>query len=224
MKKISNVLFLSLLIFWACGGGTSNQSENEIVPQDILLPLEETMKTKIGQIKYDGELVNGKYWNDKNGENILLFTRTMEEVTEGVEMPFTNVTLRVYHYADAGNGFNLISEISDSENECDRDNRAKFIIKSITVTDIDKNAYAEVVFAYRLGCTSELSPDGLKLYLTENGHKYGINGNTLVDYGTEKVGGETNIDAEFEKAPREFLEHAKKIWENEQDHNSLVEE
>jgi hypothetical protein len=174
-------------------------------------------KEMVKALPYDGELLYGRSWEDKNGKNILIFTEKTTEKQLYPDEPSTyTINLHAYHFA----GDKLIREVKDFEKDCMFDMRARFIEKSITITDIDEDGYAEVTFVYRLGCTSELSPDGLKLMMLENGEKYAIRGNTLVDYsgdGSNVVGGVTNVDDSFNAIP-EFLAHAKKIWDEQQIH------
>lgn len=225
MRKLFNSLIASLVLLSACGGSnTESQSGvNEAIGQ-ASYPLITFEREKMVKLQFVGEFVDGKAWTDKNGENMLIFTSKMQENPSDDYGPSTNVELRVYHYADSGSGFRLVKEVQDFEKDCGFDNRAVFSKNSVSITDLDQNGFAEVIFVYRLGCTSELSPDSLKLIMLENGNKYAIRGNTLVDYGTEKAGGETSIDPEFEKAPKQFLEHARQIWTKEQEHFQVVKE
>jgi hypothetical protein len=225
MRKLFNSLIASLILFSACGGSNSeSQSEATDAIDQTSYPLKTFEKDKMAQLSYVGEFVDGKAWTDKNGENMLIFTSKMEENPSDEYGPSTSVELYVYHYADPGNGYKLVREVKDFEKDCGFDNRAVFSKTSVSITDLDQNGYAEIIFVYRLGCTSELSPDSLKLIMLENGNKYAIRGNTLVDYGSEKAGGETSIDPEFEKAPKQFLEHARQIWTKEQEHLLVVKE
>jgi hypothetical protein len=225
MRKLFNSLIASLVLLSACGGSnTESQSEANDVIDQASYPLIKFEKEKMVRLHYDGEFVDGKAWTDNNGENMLIFTSKMQENPSDDYGPSTNAELRVYHYADSGNGYILVREVRDFEKDCVFDNRAVFSKNSVSITDLDQNGYAEVIFVYRLGCTSELSPDSLKLIMLENGIKYAIRGNTLVDYGSEKAGGETSIDPEFDKAPKQFLEHARQIWKKEQEHFQLTKE
>ncbi len=165
-------------------------------------------------LPHTGEIVYGETWQDKNGENtLLLCEKTSEKYTDCCNEKTKE--LHAYHYANSGNGDKLIREIKDYENDCIFDMRARFVEESVNITDIDDDGYAEITFVYRLGCTSELSSDGLKLMMLENGEKYAIRGTTTVDYGYEVLKGETQIDPSFDNAPAGFLDFAKKIW-NEQ--------
>ena len=221
MNRIIISILAVFLLFSCKNKSSENTKEDNKHSNSSVFKIETFNKSQVDGLNYVGELIEGKTWRDKNGENILIFTSKVQKDYTNDQMPQTNVELHVYHYIASDNGFKLLREIKDFENKCDFDNRAVFSKNSISITDIDENGYAEAIFVYRLGCTSELSPDGLKLFLLENGNKYAIRGNTIVNYGYEKVGGDTKIDEEFNKAPKSFLDYAKQIWDKEQIHESI---
>ena len=155
----------------------------------------------LSKLEYDGKIVNKKIWQDANGENIALFTRKGNE-------------LFVYHYSISADIVKLLRKVYDFERDCDYDLFLEFIENSIGVTDLDENNYGEITFAYKKACISDVSPLDLKLLMLENGNKFIIRGLTVVNTGNEKIGGDKNIDASFEKAPDNFLSHANTIWES----------
>jgi len=226
MKHLEYLFLLLFFALVACSsettsenGGNADSTSTANVTTEGLQKGTFTAELAKG-LDYVGEIVYGETWQDKNGENLLIFSEklTSKEI-EG--MSETNKELHVYHYANNGSGFKLIREVKDFQEKCLMDNRARFVENSLNITDLDNDNLAEMTFTYRLGCTSELSPDDLKLIMLENGEKYAIRGNTKVDYGGGQiVGGETNIDDQFKKAPTEFLDFAKKIWEQQQVHDS----
>lgn len=176
----------------------------------------------LAETKIAGNIIEGKRWEDSNGMNIIFFSKAITKNSPEILPPDggTTIELHVYHYKKEGNKYKLVREVKDFEKNCGFENRANFVTQTIEVTDLDNDNFAEITFVYRLGCTSELSPDGLKLIMLENGEKYAIRGNTYVVYGENipAVGGETNIDKNFDDAPKRFLENAKKIWNQSQKH------
>lgn len=175
-------------------------------------------------LHYNGKLIHTAKWTDSNGENIVILSEDRTEDIPDDGLPSLAVELFAYHYANSGNGFNLINMISDSEMGCDFENRARFMEESLTVTDVNGDGYSEAVFAYRLGCSSEISPDRLVLIAMENGTNYTINGTTRVffDDSMPALGGETHVGKEFTTAPKKLLAHAKSVWRVQQEsHNNF---
>ena len=156
----------------------------------------------LSKLDYDGKIVKKRIWQDSNGENIALFTRSEEE-------------LFVYHYSINANHVKLLRRVYDFEKDCDDyDLFLAFIENSIKVSDLDNNNFGEITFAYKKACVSDVSPLELKLIMLENGNKFIIRGTTVIDTGNVKIGGDKNIDASFENAPDSFLLHANKIWDS----------
>lgn len=155
----------------------------------------------LSKLNYDGKILHKRFWNDLNGENITLFTQKGNE-------------LFVYHYSIDSDNAKLLRKVYDFEKECEFDLTLEFIENSIGVTDLDNNNVGEITFAYKKGCISDVSPLDLKMLMLENGNKYIIRGRTVINMGTEKVGGDKNIDASFEMAPTSFLSHANSVWNN----------
>ncbi len=154
----------------------------------------------LSKLNHDGKIVHKRFWQDSNGENIVLFTRNKEE-------------LFAYHYTIDADNVKLLRKVYDFEKKCDYDLFLGFIENSIKVTDLDTNNFGEITFAYKKACISDISPKGLRLLMLENGNKFIIRGTTSIDKPGIKVDGTKNIDASFKNAPDNFLSHANKIWE-----------
>lgn len=207
---MKNIIFaLIVLLFIAC----TNSDKKEKNPVSIESPVENVVQKKridfkildvsnfdLSKLTYDGKVIDKRIWQDSNGENITLFTKTKE-------------ALYVYHYIKDSSHIKLLRKVNDFEKKCEYDLILEFVENSITVTDLDNNNLGEISFAYKKACISDVSPIGLKLLILENGHKYIIRGTTLFTMGEEKIGGDKNIDPSFENAPDGFLSHANKIWD-----------
>jgi len=167
--------------------------------------------------KIKGVFVDGKKWRDANGENLALFSEQTiyTKVPEAEGESLLSIELHAYHFALENNNYKLIREVKDFEKDCFFDNRARFIEESFIVSDLDGNNYGELFFMYRLGCSSDLSPDPIKLMMLENGEKYAIRGTTLVYIAPNEpeIGGEKQIDPEFSKKNRLHSQKANEIWE-----------
>lgn len=179
-------------------------------------------------LKYEKEIFYGKAWNDKNGENILIFTQGITTVAEhndhgGDEERWD---FYAYHYADKGSGFELKRQIRDYVTCIFL--AGKLFKSSVNITDIDKDAKAEITFAYHVGC----SPDGaswypVKLMMLEDGEKYAIRGITYIPYMDDWKPGEgkkqTEIGSNFKNAPDGFLDFAKTIWEKYRTREAFID-
>jgi hypothetical protein len=101
--------------------------------------------------------------------------------------------------------------------DCPLDLALNYNPNSLTVTDIDENGIAETTFLYRLSCKGDVSPDDLKLIMHQGKDKYALRGTTELKYKANgkvtKEGGDYKVDASFDKAPKDFLDYAKKQWE-----------
>ncbi len=222
MKRFNFLFLVVIFLFTACAG--SEKRENELATEDesgvIMMGFD---LSKAHGIEVTGDLIEGKAWKDNNGDNILILSRSTMEVfaEEGPASVF--VTLYIRHYVNDGSGYQIKTELIETENDCDFENRAAISKKSVAVTDLDNNGLAEFTVLYRLGCSNELSPDLLRLFMSEDGKKYKIAGNTLVDYGEFSDGGNTYVDATFDYANQTFLEHAMQIWNRGQKHGEMFD-
>jgi hypothetical protein len=146
-------------------------------------------------------------FEDKNGKNYLIATIHQNRSDE-----WASKAILVQHYIEKSNNqFELIRQITDKEDHCEFDNDLQFLDKSLIITDLDKNNYAEITFLYKVGCRSDVSPIGLKLMVIENGNKAAIRGNTLprgFDFKKEKI-----ADAAFKKLPKPIQNQANKLWD-----------
>ncbi|MEL6589234.1 MAG: hypothetical protein AAFQ68_04110 [Bacteroidota bacterium] len=207
-NRIKAILFVfALLLLIACSPPADQQEEpkepaKEEVPKESPLGIKiiEAADFEVGKLAYDGEIVEKRAWLDAKGENIVLFTQKEEE-------------LFVYHYAIKADSALLLRRIYDFEKDCEFDQTLEFVEASIGVTDLDEDNLGEITFAYRKACISDVSPLELKLLMLEDGEKYIIRGNTLITFGEESIGGDKEVDASFEAAPKVFLEHALEVWD-----------
>lgn len=166
-------------------------------------------------IKYQGKVVAGARWNDKNGLNILILAETEEKQLNTDENGDTwrEKELFGYHYIDEGTGPELLWKINDFVKDCPVDITLEFFPGSLTITDLDKDGIAESTFLYKLSCRGDVSPNELKLIMHEGERKFAIRGTTKVyAQGQGPYGGETNVDASFNEAPDVFLNYAKEQW------------
>ena len=167
-----------------------------------------------------GKVVDGMRWSDENGDNFLLFsekstTRPAGPEDDTPDEPVVSKFIYATHYVKPHPDIDPIKKrtVKDRQKDCQWDLTAEFIGASIGLSDLDADGLAEVTFAYKLNCTSDVSPGTLKLLVLEDGEKYIIRGQTRVDLGDGSQGGEYKVDPSFDKAPAGFVDHAKKVWD-----------
>lgn len=153
-------------------------------------------------------------FTDKNGDNVVVFSRT-SKASKGEDGVMESAYLEVLHVAgSAGGPSKVLRTVKDQVEKCDADLSVTFRDAALAVTDLDKDGFGELTFAYSLGCASDLSPATLKLLVLENGDKYILRGTTRVPkMGDDPAsGGDYQVDASFKDGPPEFLTHAKSSW------------
>lgn len=167
-------------------------------------------------IKYSGNIVTGKRWNDKNGENILILTKTNIKKKKSKQPDLDDYLqeceLFGYHYVSSGGSYTLLWKINDFINDCPLDMTLDFIPGSLTITDINENGFAESTFLYKMACRGDVSPSDLKLMMHENDNKYALRGNMHLKVDVINEGGNYKIDKSFDSAPDGFLDYAKEQW------------
>lgn len=216
--RILTISMVPLLI--SCTEKSANQKAMAKPDYSKEFQVLEAGDNDIAGLVYKGKLIALKAWEDANGHNFLILS-TKESEKDEPESGDSLVTreLFAYHYAKQGSKTKLLRKFQDWEKECFFDNRARFVKQAISITDLNNNNMGEALFMYRLGCTSEYSPDNLKLILTENGSKHAIRGTTMLD-GQQPMTGEgvTNIDPSLENASSALRDHALTVWTKFQDH------
>ncbi len=169
-------------------------------------------------IKYKGKVTGGARWKDSNGENLLIVTET--EIQNGKDKEGSDVSSKElfgYSYVINSSGSSLLWQINDFVKDCEFDLSLNYNLNSLTITDLNENGIGESTFFYRMSCKSDVSPDDLKLIMHEGKDKYALRGTTEIKYRangeTTKEGGDYKVDVSFDKAPKGFLDYAKKQWD-----------
>jgi hypothetical protein len=202
MKK---TLFFTAALFFAAFSHAQLMSKPSDYPMDELDP----------KIKTEGEIKLVKSWDDNNGANFFVVSRSAdyEKYDKETEQNAQNADLFVYHYIlnEEGN-YSLKRKITDFIKACPLDLKLDFQDESLTITDLDKDGYAEITFVYRMACRGDVSGSDQKLMLLEDGEKYAIRGTCNTQLGDEFFKGSMTMGDEFKKAPKSLQEHAKKMW------------
>ncbi|MFO8022986.1 MAG: hypothetical protein R6U65_11005 [Perlabentimonas sp.] len=228
--RFSNLLYSPWLSFWMRRHHEGNMKEVQKILKEInylYYPEKQKKNSKsygheVSHLPHKGKIVYFTKWRDTNGENILILSEEFNEEKRYDGSPSSNVELFAYHYANQGDGFRLLNKHTDNEQNCEFENRARFMEGSVEILDNDDDGYFEATFTYRLGCSSELSPDELYLITMENGKSYSIKGTTkvILDSSVPPLGGETDIGTDFKNANYKLLKSALAIWETQQEDHS----
>ena len=167
-------------------------------------------------IKYQGSIVSGKRWTDKNGENIVILTLTKihNSKKDSFNGDYSHAQeLYAYQYVKKSEGWSQLWKINDFIEDCPLDLTLEFIGGSLSVTDLNKNGIGETTFLYKMACRGDVSPCDLKLMMHEGDIKYAIRGTMKLKVQNESYGGEYKVDKSFDSAPKGFLDYAKEQWE-----------
>ncbi len=147
-------------------------------------------------------------FEDKNGRNLVAFVRHDQAGGR---------SLQVIHTAAKANGKRAtLRTVNDQVEKCEFDIIADFIAEATQVLDEDGDGVAELYFAYRVDCVSDVSPVTQKLVVLEGGQKHILRGTNRVDNGAEKVGGE--FKSEGFEGEKPILARATVIWETIKGH------
>lgn len=131
--------------------------------------------------RFVGRFEAGRQWRDRNGENLLILTRTPETWAPAPDEFSDDVRgreLHAYHYISAGAAYRLLWHTVDFIRQCGEDVDLRFAPGSLRITDVDADGIAESSFVYSLGCRGGVDPLDLKLILHEGAAKYAIRGFT----------------------------------------------
>ena len=208
MKKLNLILFI--LAIASCKNNNDTNSLKDDVEPNTETQEKVTVNSKkfrlltnsdfdIAFLNFEGQIVDKKIWEDKNGQNIAIFSEDESE-------------LFAYHYLVESNGVKLSSENKDVEKDCEMDLTLEFDRESISVTDLDKDNIGEIIFAYRKACISDVSPKQLNLIILEEKNEFFIKGQTAVTLGNDTLMKAKIDETNFSGAPNEFVNHATKIW------------
>ncbi|MGV3619417.1 MAG: M949_RS01915 family surface polysaccharide biosynthesis protein [Archangium sp.] len=148
-------------------------------------------------------------FTDKAGEHLVKFVLSDVKKKKSSEGWSKSRDLLVTHTI----GKKQIWQAKDFVQQCEFDLQLEVVDGSIEVSDVDENGQGEVSFLYRLGCRSDVSPDGMKLLMYEGPTKFALRGESKERVSeTEFMGGEFQADPAFDKAPAVFLDFATAKW------------
>ncbi|MEA3451701.1 MAG: hypothetical protein U9Q83_07335, partial [Bacteroidota bacterium] len=219
MKKLLVILLTVLVAFSACknNGDSDNDNQNDSTAVNDgslkMLTFDKSVMDKLDNVK--GDLVFGYKWEDKMGINVLVFT-TQEKFSQmrygGPQDGHYTKFMKAYHFAGTEHHYSLIRMIQDGDDACQcppNDLENEFYEKSISITDLNEDGFAEITFMYYMLCAEEVIPVPTKLMMLENGEKYAIRGDSYLN--NYKIGGAKFGD--MKGADQVLIDYANETWD-----------
>ena len=194
--------------------------------QDGITDLKFDAKEYEKDISIKGSIVASAQWKDKAGLNVFVITETKPVTTKTNDYD-ESISKRLYAYVfvkNEDNKFKQVWVIEDFIDKCQVDLTLSYILKSLSITDLNKNGIAETTFLYKMSCKGDVSPNDLKLMMHEGKEKYAIRGETTIKFPNgETYGGSMKVDKSFDAAPKEFLDYASKEFRKHQEEKLNVD-
>jgi hypothetical protein len=162
-------------------------------------------------IKFDGKLLGGAKWFDRNGENILIVSSDTKWIANEAGESSRQI-LNAYLYTECEKTPTLLWKSQDQySNPCEP---GAGLISSVEVEDIDGDNIAENAFVYSIWGACEPAPTKYSLLFHSGANKYIVSGTNIfaTNAGKTKIGGDINIDPGLSKRSQEFKKFALKIW------------
>lgn len=169
------------------------------------------------EIDYRGIIVEALKWTDSLGTNILLLTQTggfTFKDTTGEVNARAELNAYLFTKKKSEKTFSRHWKLYDFIVCYGVDYYAGYYQHSLSITDLDKDGFAEITFIYKLSCRGDTSPATQKLIMYEKNEKYAMRGETLIRAGDPKISSKNNFTPEVKlKNKQDFFEFAKKRWE-----------
>lgn len=219
MKKIRFLIVVFASILNSCNKKTENIN--------VAIKTEESLNVKIDtekisernlpkEIEFEGNLKKLRILNDLDGEHIILLTETGKIPSKKILNQEDEYDYKIFAYdyllKKTENKYILNWKTQDFETNCEFDLIMGFLKNTFKITDLDKNGKSEIWIMYQKACVSDVSPIEMKIIMHEGKQKFALRGNSVVNPGDGRIGGEYKIDENFKNAPKEFEEFALKMW------------
>jgi hypothetical protein len=219
MNKTILLASLFLLILLSCNKkNVKVNSEKNSEKKESFEILTENISGKNlpKEIDFEGKLKAATKLKDLNGEHIIILTETGEipskKIIEQEDETDFKIFANDYIFDKKENKYKLNWKMQDFISNCEFDLMMGFIKNAFKITDLNKNGIAEIWTMYHMTCTSDVSPSEMKIIMHEGKQKYALRGNSIVNPGTEKIGGDYKLNENLSKASKEFKDFALKMW------------
>lgn len=167
-------------------------------------------------IKYEGKIKTAVRWVDSLGDNVAISTETgiYQSKKFKHENNGADAELFTYHYLVKGDIAYQTWRVYDFISDCPVDIEAKFVKNSFQVTDLNQDGIGEIWILYKIVCHGDVSPCDMKIIMYHGQQKYAMRGQNKVQISDKEFyGGDYKFDKAFNDGPKEFLEFAKKLWD-----------
>jgi hypothetical protein len=168
-------------------------------------------------LKRTGRVVQALRYTDRTGTYTVLATeRGPAPDPAALSSDGRRADLYAYQYPATGPAPSW--QVHDFVADCPLDLEARFLPKSLSVTDLDQDGTAEVWLAYRTTCRGDVSPSIQKIIMYEGPRKYAMRGTARIAVGNGQFdGGTYTLDAAWQAAPVTFRQHAARLWQQHRD-------
>lgn len=167
------------------------------------------------KIQPGGTLVEARQVQDVTGRHVLVLTRTVGPSREQPGAREGRIDLRATYYDEQPSGWQEAWTIKDFVDCPELDRMGKFLVKGLSVTDLDRNGVAEVTVPYMTFCGGGVDPGVLKIILRQGATKFALRGeNEILIPGYEPDGGRYTPDKDLLLPGNAvFMRHLDKIWQ-----------
>ena len=235
---MKNLLYtLAILAVVSC---TNTEKKNDKSKFD--LQVKEITKNQLpDDIEFDGTLITAKQWHDKNGENILVvsFNGPLPENEPLSSNKEKYAKISAQQFLKDDKTYTELWRMKDAQRNCPFDLWIGLLPNSTTITDLNDNGITETSLIYKKTCRSDLTPSHMSVVIHENKRRYALKGMMVdpkmppfdtIEMKTFEINkakaeslfqghssffndfGKYKNEKDFKNAPKEFLEHARKLW------------
>lgn len=157
------------------------------------LPLIKPQRLTAAQVppglKLPGKLLEAWRWQDAQGENVLLITRTPvrpEAKPKALDEEW-HTELYARQYIRQAAGYQELWRLYDTNRYCWGDMELGPLSGATTITDLDTDGVSETTLVYKISCRTDVSPAEMKLIMHEGQKKYALRGSMiqLANYPTQ---------------------------------------
>jgi hypothetical protein len=168
-------------------------------------------------LQRSGRMVQALRYTDRTGTYIVLATEIGPRPDLAAQISAgQRADLYAYQYPATGSAPTW--QVHDFVDDCPLDLEARFLPKSLTVTDLDQDGTAEVWLVYCTTCRGDVSPSTQKIIMYEGPRKYAVRGTSRIALGGgQHDGGTYTLDAAWRTAPTTFRQHAAQLWQQHRD-------
>jgi hypothetical protein len=201
----SSTLFLGTALIFSA---TALSARETVMPKNV----EKISASKLpASVKAEGKSIEQVWtWldNDNATRGYGVFSSTESESKKGKSR---RIFVQLYRGANNGTSFKEQRKINDFTLDCQFDVVANFLDESIQIVDEDEDGVSELIFAYDVACTSDVSPNTRKLLVLEGPNKHILRGTTRVDPGDGPLGGDYKPEGFAKEAKLKAF--AEKLWQ-----------